>query len=268
MLSISEIFGLLALATKVVATSPNPCALAGPGFPSPSRLSNSSLLDEAIMKFGRSLDDAQSGLQANDTAWAVALFSSKENRTLYEHYYTPPIAGVPKVDSNSIFRIGSVSKVFSVWSFLIEVGDEHFNDPITKYVPELANLTRIATFNDLAAGLDPIQALALGLPTLQSTDVPVCGVPGFNRICTRSELFSYLLKQHPIYPTAHSPAYSNVAYTLLGYAQQAITGTPIGAAIADNIFQVLGWPGYTSVDINVASSDASMDETPDTDWIS
>lgn len=55
-----------------------------------------------------------------------------------------------------------------------------------------------------------------------------------------SELFSYLLKQHPIFPTAHSPAYSNVAYTLLGYAQQAITGTPVSAAITNNIFGALG----------------------------
>lgn len=136
-----KIFGLLVFITKILAVSPSECALAGPGFPSPSRLSNSSLLSEAIASFGKSLDDVQLDLQANDTAWAVALFSSKQNETLYEHYYTPPIdVGVSKVDRNSIFRIGSVSKVFSVWSFLISVGDEHFNDPITKYIPELANL--------------------------------------------------------------------------------------------------------------------------------
>ncbi|KAI0451260.1 beta-lactamase/transpeptidase-like protein [Xylaria acuta] len=275
MLSTFKVFGPLALAAKVFATAPHACALAGPGFPSPSGLSNSSLLRENITEFEKSLHDVQLGLQANDTAWAVALFSSKENRTLYEHYYTPPIdVGVSQVDSNSIFRIGSVSKVFSVWSFLIEVGDKHFNDPITKYVPELANLTchgrsddqelyndidhvkwdeitlgqlashaagipRDPTFNDLAAEFDSDQASALGLPALKSDEIPACGIPGVTRICTRSELFSYLLKQRPLYPTAHSPAYSNVAYTLLGYAQQAITGTPLSAAVTTNIFEAL-----------------------------
>lgn len=137
-----KIFGLLALSATTLASTPSQCALAGPGFPSPSRLSNSTSLSRAITAFEASLHDAKLGLQANDTAWAVALFSSKENKTLYEHYYTPPIdIGVPKVDRDSIFRIGSVSKVFSVWSFLLEVGDEHFNDPITKYIPELTNLT-------------------------------------------------------------------------------------------------------------------------------
>lgn len=138
-----KIFSLLAISAITSASPPSQCALAGPGFPSPSRLSNSISLSKAIAAFENSLHDTKLGLQANDTAWAVALFSSKEKKTLYEHYYSPPIdVGVPKVNKDSIFRIGSVSKVFSVWSFLLEVGDEHFNDPITRYIPELANLTR------------------------------------------------------------------------------------------------------------------------------
>ncbi|KAI0111238.1 beta-lactamase/transpeptidase-like protein [Nemania sp. FL0031] len=276
MLLARKIVASLILVSKVLATFTQECALAGPGFPSPSRLSNSSLLGEAILNFTGSLDNQQLGLQTSDTAWAVALFSSKENRTLYEHYYTPPICGTSKVDRNSVFRIGSVSKVFSVWSFLLEVGDEHFNDPITKYVTELMNVTRAdevdnhttsyndidnvrweeitlgqlashaagiprdPTFNDLAAELGSYQASAFGFPTLESDDIPTCGIPGVNRICTRSEMFSYLLKQRPLYPTAHSPAYSNVAYTLLGYAQQAITGIPVSVAVTNNIFEALG----------------------------
>jgi hypothetical protein len=140
----SKLLGPLVFATvtKALATSSAECVLAGPGFPSPSQLSKSPLLTETIAKFVNLLNDKQLGLQPNDTAWAVALFSSKENKTLYEHYYTPPIdVGVSKVDRDSVFRIGSVSKIFTVWSFLMEIGDEHFNDPITKYIPELANLT-------------------------------------------------------------------------------------------------------------------------------
>ncbi|KAI0465682.1 beta-lactamase/transpeptidase-like protein [Xylaria cf. heliscus] len=275
MLSTFLILSPLGLATNVFATAPQACALAGPGFPSPSGLSNSSILSESIAEFERSLRDVELGLQANDTAWAVALFSSRENKTLYEQYYTPPIdVGVSQVDTHSIFRIGSVSKVFSVWSFLIEVGDTRFNDPITKYVPELANLTcnsgsdgqelysdidhvrwdeitlgqlashaagipRDPTFNDLSGELDSKQASALGLPALESNEIPLCGIPGVTRVCTRSELFYYLLKQRPLYPTANSPAYSNVAYTLLGYAQQAITGTSISDAVTMNIFEAL-----------------------------
>lgn len=124
----------LALATKAIAAGTQ-CDLAGPGFPAPSELSSSNKLVEAIATFEKLLDD---GLRANNTAWTVALFSSKEKKTLYEQYHTPEIdVGVATVNEHSIFRIASISKVFSVWSFLIEVGDERFGDPITKYVPEL-----------------------------------------------------------------------------------------------------------------------------------
>lgn len=136
MIPSSKVLGLLL--TTTVALAQSQCDIAGPGFPAPSNLSDSELLIDAVTKFEDLLGDVESGLLANDTAWTVALFSSKENRTLYEYYHTPDIdVGVPTVDENSVFRIASISKVFSVWSFLIEVGDEHFGDPITKYVPEL-----------------------------------------------------------------------------------------------------------------------------------
>jgi CubicO group peptidase (beta-lactamase class C family) len=50
--------------------------------------------------------------------------------------------GVKNVDSHSQYRIGSISKLFTVYTFLIEAGDVKFNDPITKYVPELAAAAR------------------------------------------------------------------------------------------------------------------------------
>lgn len=137
-----SILAWLAAATSLVAASAgsHDCVIAGPEFPSPQKLSGSKLLSEAIETFENHLANADLGLKPNDTAWGVALFSAKENKTIYEHFYSPPIdIGGDDVDRDSVFRIGSVSKVFSVYSFLIEVGDDHFNEPITKYVPELAN---------------------------------------------------------------------------------------------------------------------------------
>jgi hypothetical protein len=235
---------LLAAATVVAAGNQfNDCVIAGPRWPQPLHLSGSQRLSSAITEFERLLTDETLNLQPHDTAWGVSLFSTKENRTLYEHYYTPPIdVGVKEVNGDSIFRIGSVSKVFSVWAFLIEAGDRYFNDPITKYVPELANLsfpynssqgyrlyddidhvrwedvtmgelasqaagiardgksgiataairsmannkkTCIATDGDLSAEITSFQAQGLGFPVLDKIEVPVCGVPGVTRPCTR-----------------------------------------------------------------------------------
>lgn len=121
--------------------------LAGPDFPAPSHLKSSAPLQGAIKKFEAYLNNRDKSsdspqLKTEDTAFAVSLFSSRENVTLYEKYYTPPAVdmGVKEITQDSVFRVGSVSKVVTVWAFLITAGDEYFNDPVTKHVPELANL--------------------------------------------------------------------------------------------------------------------------------
>jgi len=131
---------LSAVASLLGQTSVAPEAgLAGPSFPAPSGLSGSKALTSAITDFDGTVTDSPI-IQANETAWAVAVFSATGDEPLYEQYFTPDYdVGVTKVDRRSVFRLASVSKVFSVWTFLAEVGDENFNDPITKYVPELVS---------------------------------------------------------------------------------------------------------------------------------
>ncbi|KAI6476630.1 hypothetical protein MCOR17_000966 [Pyricularia oryzae] len=263
---------LAAAALNQSGASPE-AGLAGPAFPRPSSLRGSDALASAIGDFDRYVDGS-APIQSNETAWAVAVFSTNDAEPLYERYYTPEFdVGVSQVDRDSVFRIASVSKVFSVWSFLLEVGDAHFNDPITRYVPELADVVNETTADgvvyddidhvrweevtlgqlagqlagiprdpaqtDLSAQYPPEQAMALGLPPLSDEEIPKCGVPGLLRSCTRSEMISQLLKQHPVFSTAHSPAYSNVAYALLGFAQEAATGTPVGEAISAGIMSAL-----------------------------
>jgi CubicO group peptidase (beta-lactamase class C family) len=55
-----------------------------------------------------------------------------------------PIEGVATADSNTIYRIASISKLLTVYTYLITAGDSSFNDPITKYVPELAQYAHTA----------------------------------------------------------------------------------------------------------------------------
>ncbi|TLD28957.1 hypothetical protein PspLS_03580 [Pyricularia sp. CBS 133598] len=261
-----------AVVSKQSGVSPE-AGLAGPAFPRPSFLRGSDALASAIGNFDKYVDSSTT-IQSNQTAWAVAVFSTNDAEPLYERYYTPEFdVGVLQVDRDSVFRIASVSKVFSVWSFLLEVGDAHFNDPITGYVPELATFANESTSHevvyddidqvrweevtlgqlagqlagiprdpaqtDLSAQYSAEQAMALGLPPLADEEIPQCGVPGLLRSCTRGEMISQLLKQHPVFSTAYSPAYSNVAYALLGFAQEAATGTPVGEAISTGIMSAL-----------------------------
>jgi len=132
-------------------------ALAGPAFPAPASLQTSSLLTSAVAAFEKSVA-ASAVVRANESAWAVAVFSIHDEEPLYEKYFTPAYnVSVAQVDRDSVFRIASVSKVFSVWSFLMEVGDEHFNDPITRYIPELAAVSSTSRGAVVYDDIDTVQ---------------------------------------------------------------------------------------------------------------
>lgn len=46
--------------------------------------------------------------------------------------------GVRKVDANTVYRLGSLTKIFTIYTWLVQDGDVRWNEGITKYVPELA----------------------------------------------------------------------------------------------------------------------------------
>lgn len=143
----------------------------------------------------------------NLTSFSVDFYSLQDSGSVFTyHLSSPELAesseGVQQVDSNTIYRVGSISKVFTVYTYLASVGDLTWNQPITRYVPELArnaeatadesNLDAVrwddVTIGSLAAQLsgisrqsapnaaaDQVLAAGLGFP-----DVP--GVPG--RYCS------------------------------------------------------------------------------------
>lgn len=171
---------LAAAASNQSGVSPE-AGLAGPAFPRPSSLCGSDALASAIGDFDRYVDGS-APIQSNETAWAVAVFSTNDAEPLYERYYTPEFdVGVSQVDRDSVFRIASVSKVFSVWSFLLEVGDAHFNDPITRYVPELADVVNETTADGVV--YDDIDHVRWEEVTLGQLAGQLAGIPRDRTFC-------------------------------------------------------------------------------------
>ncbi|KAL9072961.1 MAG: hypothetical protein Q9157_004912 [Trypethelium eluteriae] len=147
---------LYALATVVFVgasiaadTSTKICPVLGPAFPAPVGLSSEKLFQAAVGSFEDALEKAlETDLstngpgQFNTTTMSIGMFSTSEDGLLYQRHYTDPAVrnssfGTQQVDSRSIYRLGSIGKLLTVYSFLISVGDQRFNDPIAKYIPEL-----------------------------------------------------------------------------------------------------------------------------------
>lgn len=85
-----------------------------------------------------------------NTTFSIALFSANKDTTepepfFWEYHYTAPALRKTNylsrnVTKDSIYRIGGLTEVFTVWSLL--EGDQIFNDPAIKYLPELANTSQ------------------------------------------------------------------------------------------------------------------------------
>lgn len=259
------------------------CPLIGPDFPAPQRLSSSSTFQAAVANLTQLIHTATSSsnttygpyYDALNTSFSLEVFSIHESTPLFTNHSTAPKLatyqyGVKSVDSNTIYRLGSITKLFSVYTFLISAGDAKFNEPVTKYVPELLEATKVlnatadsldyvawndvtlgdlasqmadigrdyAGFGQLDGAIGPVaDPYALGLPPLNASEQPACGGGGY---CTRAQFFAGFTHRHPVYAPGTAPIYSNAAYQILAYALENITGKDFPTLVQEGLFDPLG----------------------------
>jgi hypothetical protein len=135
--------------------APN-CPLIGPEFPPPQHLSEHPIWKSAVDNVTSVFDyiDTSNITGVDRFSYSIQIFSTNPGAPiLWERHRTAKdlpanTTGVTKVDGNTVYRLGSVTKVFTVLAFLAEAGDVDWNQPITKYLPELAKLTGRSESND------------------------------------------------------------------------------------------------------------------------
>lgn len=132
----------LALFTSVSAQSPNYCPLLGPIYPPPTNLSNDPTFAIAVQDITSILDQVTSNGSLSNTSISVQIFDAIESSPLLNFAYTADnintTLGVSKVDQDTVFRVGSVSKLWTMVLFLIEEGLWPFQEPVARFIPELA----------------------------------------------------------------------------------------------------------------------------------
>ena len=83
----------------------------------------------------------------NVSSVSISMTSTAQELPIFEFNLTgshlnASAGGVEKVSVDTVFRIGSISKLFTVYAFLLHNGLELWQRPITDYVPELARLSQ------------------------------------------------------------------------------------------------------------------------------
>ncbi|KAI3290090.1 hypothetical protein DTO002I6_6495 [Penicillium roqueforti] len=284
------------------ALSFTPCPLLGPAFPPFSLDTNDKTVAGALQKLTQKFDtlvatnNGTHGDTSPNTTFSIALFSSdagnaEDEPFFWQYHHTAPIlnqslVGSHTADKDSIYRIGGLTEVFTVWSLLLAGdGDQIFDDPVTKHLPELIdNTTREQDMNgrvrwedvtvgQLASHMSGIvrdycstdvtlqtSSAEAGLPPLQAISIPCCG--GDSK-CDSSDFIRHLANQTRVAPAGETPIYSNMAFQLLGYIVEKRTGKPF-SKVLHHIFDVLGMaetsifaPNSTTAGIIPVSKEAS-----------
>ena len=132
---------LLALAGGSLSQTNPACPLLGPVFPAVQKgLAKSAAVKTAVEILTDKLNEVVKG--GTDTTLYVQAFSGTDK--IFSYGYAPPNTSDSltsgTLDENTVFRIGSVSKLITVYALLAEVGMERLNDPVARWVPELAKV--------------------------------------------------------------------------------------------------------------------------------
>lgn len=138
------LFACAALSTlsQTLAQTLDPnCPILGPDFPAPIRPAQNPAVSDAVQQVEKAVETFVDNA-TSDTV-SLEVYSIYENEPLLTFHRSAPSAnlseiGTQSVDSDSIYRVASISKLFTVYTYLAAVGDATWNRPVTDFVPELA----------------------------------------------------------------------------------------------------------------------------------
>lgn len=235
------------------------CPIHGSVFPKPTGLASSAAIKSALTTIKKAIYDSFTtekssyGPVNSTAAYALQIFSLDSQNPLLEYYHDGTTlfhdAGVQHLDGDTIFRIGSISKLFTVYLFLASLGDSLWNDPITRHIPELRgrdksgeNPVDYVSWDQITIGAlaghvagvprDFVDIIGLyankdpsfGLPVLSPDQYPTCRVTAENFTCTRQQFFDAINDRGPTFLPNTEAAYSNTGIQLFAYALESITG--------------------------------------------
>lgn len=290
--------GLLALHGSLVLANHLPGT-----YPPPFDLSsNKSLVLKAWQNFTASFDaylkdgetegmvsETLAAVAAENVTFSIGVWSLHDPAAteLHYHYASPEtlqaVNGTNTVDSDSIYKVASVTKLVTVLAGLLSLTHEQWHKPLREIYPSVAeadssdNVASIqwdeVTPWSLAQHMSGINSdaipdinivkpeylaarVASGYPSMPTTDLGPCWqLQLVNDFCNIDEWITEISTSVPLFSTYTSPAYSNAGFTTLGAALVNLTGQSI-----EDLFQIqiLGPLNMTSSTTLIPSDEETL----------
>ena len=182
LLTLASCFSLTSLVLAVVY-----CPPLGPVFSAPQSLSNNSVIGAAVANLSATIDALRgagnatsASYNSSTTSFSINFYSIHESAPLFEYHHTADVLsnttnGTRSVTGDTVYRIGSVSKVFTVLALLLHEEKLDWRDPITKYVPELSACTN--STGDQCGESGEVNGVQWEKVTLGALGAQLAGIP-------------------------------------------------------------------------------------------
>lgn len=140
------VLSALTATTKFLAcaTPTENCPNLGPAFVHDFKLKETNAFQSAEAAFPEVLEKLFSSgvVSKNESTFSIDVFSTATNKSVYSYHHTAPSSNATlsagRLDDESIYRIGSVTKLYTAYAILASAGIKVLDRPVTDYVPELA----------------------------------------------------------------------------------------------------------------------------------
>lgn len=189
---------ILILCLSSFCTTPIWADLLGPSYPAPVDLSsNDSLVTSSWRNASSIIEQRVSGIGSdgswNNITFSLGMFSLYDDdaTTLQFHHTSPEIAisthGTRSVNADSIYRIASVTKVFTVLAGLLELSLTDWERPLTELIPTLAKFAK-----ESSADSSAVDTVEWDKITPSSLAAQIAGVPRDSFVAPGELTYAYL----------------------------------------------------------------------------
>ena len=187
----------------------------------------------------------------------VAMSILKNGKVIYEKGYGKADIGTDTgITSDTLFAIGSVTKIFTTFAVmqLIEDGHASLDDQVGTYLPDLPNESwKIVTIRDLLSMSSGIPEYSFcrggakdGQACQDNSQFPIFNPCGEDSVCVSANRVPYPeyldgAAAEPIqFPGGGQYYYSNTNFVILGLLIEALSGAPYETYLENNVLAPMG----------------------------
>ncbi|KAL4869492.1 beta-lactamase/transpeptidase-like protein [Aspergillus spectabilis] len=218
-----------------------------PAVPNPNTWAS---LTNALTTFLLASEQPDSIWNSSTTSFSIA--GTTADADFFEYHHTSSLR-----NSSGVFNVLAVLLEEEIWlekgigEFIPELngtvvgsgngnwdGDEWEDVTVRMLMSQIGAIPRNGYTFDSALNSDDL--VELGFPALNDSDIPPCSLAPGMRMCSHDEFFASFSEFPFTGAIGDRAAYSDLAYILLGYALENVTGLSFEAVLKEKILDPLG----------------------------